>query len=279
MRSLTSFGLNPVTHGTRGRAVHLAGFSITEAMYAPGMTVAAHEHALPSWTYVASGGFVETFSTHEEECVPGAVLSKPGNATHTNRYGPGGATCLLVEITDTSALQERGVAGLFDGVSRFDRGTVPGLARRVLRTLWADTSREPLHLESALLEIASSMMNPGARRVRVARERAWLRATRDRLTDEFRNPPTVTQLSLCAGVHRVHLCQAFRIAFGCTPGEYVRQLRVEYARRLLTSTDESLSLVAASAGYSDQAHFSRQFRAAVGLTPGRFRARYGPRSG
>jgi transcriptional regulator GlxA family with amidase domain len=43
--------------------------------------------------------------------------------------------------------------------------------------------------------------------------------------------------------------------------------RVEKVKSLLTSTDLSLTTIAISAGFADQAHFTRVFRKHVGATP------------
>jgi AraC family transcriptional regulator len=73
------------------------------------------------------------------------------------------------------------------------------------------------------------------------------------------------------GVHRVHLAREFRDHFGLTVGDYVRRRRLARARHLLAHTDLPLSAAAADAGFADQAHLTRAFRAAFGTTPGRFR--------
>ncbi len=56
-----------------------------------------------------------------------------------------------------------------------------------------------------------------------------------------------------------------------TLGDIVASARVHSATRLLVSTDTSLALVGLLAGYSDQPHFQRAFRAAVGPTPAEYR--------
>ena len=76
-----------------------------------------------------------------------------------------------------------------------------------------------------------------------------------------------------AGVHAVHLSRAFRSHFGCTVGDYIRQLRVEHARKQMTHTSTPLVDIAADAGFSDQAHFTRIFKRLTGMTPGQYRAR------
>lgn len=54
-------------------------------------------------------------------------------------------------------------------------------------------------------------------------------------------------------------------------GDIVASARVHSATRLLASTDTPLALVGLLAGYSDQPHFQRAFRAAVGPTPAEYR--------
>jgi AraC-like DNA-binding protein len=56
-----------------------------------------------------------------------------------------------------------------------------------------------------------------------------------------------------------------------TLGDIVASARVHLATRLLATTDTSLALVGLLAGYSDQPHFQRAFRAAVGPTPAEYR--------
>ena len=54
-------------------------------------------------------------------------------------------------------------------------------------------------------------------------------------------------------------------------GEYVRRLRIEFATRALLTSDVSLAAVAQAAGFADQGHFTRAFKAATGYTPGAYR--------
>ena len=69
--------------------------------------------------------------------------------------------------------------------------------------------------------------------------------------------------------HRTLLSQ-FRRVVGLGPKEYMRVLRLQRALREMTRTD-SLADIAAAAGYSDQAHLSREFRAFSGVTPRDYR--------
>jgi transcriptional regulator GlxA family with amidase domain len=67
----------------------------------------------------------------------------------------------------------------------------------------------------------------------------------------------------------------FRKAAGMTPLEYVHAIRLEQAKQLLETTDETLDKLAERVGYEDATFFSRLFRRKVGLTPAQYRRRFG----
>jgi AraC family transcriptional regulator len=53
---------------------------------------------------------------------------------------------------------------------------------------------------------------------------------------------------------------------------FVVERRIQRARHLLRIGDLSLKEIAAAAGFSDQAHMTRMFRAKLGMTPGQYRS-------
>jgi AraC-like DNA-binding protein len=78
---------------------------------------------------------------------------------------------------------------------------------------------------------------------------------------------TADDLAAAAGCSRYAAYRAFRQAYGLSPSDYQRQLRVRTARRLL-SAGAAPAEVAADAGFADQAHLTRWFRRYYGVTPG-----------
>ncbi len=73
-------------------------------------------------------------------------------------------------------------------------------------------------------------------------------------------------------VHPVYLATQFRRAYGQSIGNYQRQLRIEFACRELEKTQESMAAIALTAGFSDQAHFSRTFKRLKGVSPREYRS-------
>lgn len=59
---------------------------------------------------------------------------------------------------------------------------------------------------------------------------------------------------------------------GTTPRTWLQQIRIERARRHLLTTRLTVAEVAARSGFRDVSHFSRTFRARLGMSPGSYRA-------
>lgn len=74
------------------------------------------------------------------------------------------------------------------------------------------------------------------------------------------------QLAECEGTSKYALIRAYRKAFHITPGQHLISLRVDHARDLLASGLPP-SQVALTAGFADQAHLTRAFKARLGFTP------------
>jgi len=81
------------------------------------------------------------------------------------------------------------------------------------------------------------------------------------------------------------LCARFAVAertlqrllhkrIGLGPKWLIRRRRLQEAAERLRDDSDGLAAIAADLGYADQAHFTRDFRRATGLTPGEFAARF-----
>jgi len=78
----------------------------------------------------------------------------------------------------------------------------------------------------------------------------------------------------CASQTRLsasHFSRAFKATFGTTVLDYIHQRRVERAQQLMLVSEQSLSQIALSCGFADQAHYCRVFRAVAGISPNAWR--------
>jgi AraC family transcriptional regulator len=63
----------------------------------------------------------------------------------------------------------------------------------------------------------------------------------------------------------------FRAHRNCSPGEYLRQLRIAHAARELARSARSIADIAVEAGFYDQSHFTNAFKRQLGVTPAEYR--------
>lgn len=85
-------------------------------------------------------------------------------------------------------------------------------------------------------------------------------------------PLPIAQIATKLKLSTRQLERLFQQAMGMRPGEFYRTLRLRFAGFLLNTTDRPVTEIALDAGFSDCAHFSRQFKAAHGLSPTDLRA-------
>jgi AraC-like DNA-binding protein len=91
----------------------------------------------------------------------------------------------------------------------------------------------------------------------------------DYLTANFAEDISLARLAALAGVDRFHLLRAFRRSLGLPPHLFQTQLRLRHAKRLMLG-GEKPAMAAAAAGFADQSHLIRKFKAAYGVTPGQY---------
>lgn len=88
-------------------------------------------------------------------------------------------------------------------------------------------------------------------------------------TDD-RTVTSVEALRARAGLHLRELQRWFRDAVGISPKWMIQRYRLHEALLALERSDRTLAELAAELGYADQSHFTRDFRALVGVPPSRY---------
>ena len=90
--------------------------------------------------------------------------------------------------------------------------------------------------------------------------------------EQLRVTSSIRRIVQASGYSHRTLISLFRRSVGLTPKQYVRVLRFQRVLETVSVAEKtSLVDVAMEAGYSDQAHFSREFRAFAGVTPSEYR--------
>ena len=95
------------------------------------------------------------------------------------------------------------------------------------------------------------------------------------IASHYAEPNPVARMAARSGLRERTFKRRFRKATGYAPVDYVQALRIEEARQSLESSPDPVDTIAAAVGYEDPAWFRRLFKRRTGLTPSRYRQRWG----
>ena len=82
---------------------------------------------------------------------------------------------------------------------------------------------------------------------------------------------TLSDLAKVANLGKFYFIHSFKSYANMTPYDYVLQLRVKRAKKLLQSSDIPICDVALECGFGNQSHLAKHFRKKLGITPMNYR--------
>jgi AraC-like DNA-binding protein len=142
---------------------------------------------------------------------------------------------------------------------------------RVVRAAFA-RAPEPLALDALVLALAEGLLRLSAAGLTgTLPGRVDLPAV-ERGRDFLRTQLTIvksSEVEAVTGLDRYQFARQFHAVYGTSPYRYSVMRRLDVARGRLRDA-RTLAEVALEAGFADQAHFTRTFKAAFGMTPGRY---------
>lgn len=199
----------------------------------------------------------------------------------------------IAEVAVPVFVSGRNVATFFCGQARTERVARAGFGSVRKRVVALGVDVEALETEfEKLPEVPESRMEHVGRLLSTAvhyHVELLERSFRDR-REMLRGHPRVEQavayarkhcceefqeadVARACGISASHLSRTFRKIMGVTFTQYLTELRMVEAQRLLVRTSMSVMEVALSVGYSRHSYFSQRFREVVGTTPIDFRRR------
>lgn len=85
-------------------------------------------------------------------------------------------------------------------------------------------------------------------------------------------PYTLYYLAELAGMSRTTFSERFKEAFGCTPNDFLKDIRIRRGAHLLLSTNLPVKAIACRVGYASRSYFSRAFKSVMDVDPATYRA-------
>lgn len=250
----------------------LAGLTLAETSYEPGVRVPSHAHENALCCLVLRGAFTERRGARSVVCEPDTIIFHPWDVPHAHDFhaSGGGLFTVILGAGWRDRLGEVGAGRLASPIA-VHRSRASWIARHLYEELHRDDTASALAAEGLALAVLAELVRPDTAGHYHDPGPRWLRQAEELLRARFLASVGLAEVAHAVGVHPVHLARTFRRHFGCTMGEYVRRLRIEFATRALLTSDVPLAAVAQAAGFADQGHFTRAFKAATGYTPGAYR--------
>jgi AraC-like DNA-binding protein len=254
----------------------VGGVELLRAWFA-GEAYAKHRHDTYGICSTDSGIQVFDYRGATRVSRPGQVVVLHPDEVHDGRAGTTDGFGYRIVYVEPAHIAEavRGIHGRSRALPfvRDPVATNARLARAVHDAF--HTGLAPLAADTIVVDLAEALLaaerwssSPAtARRVDAAavdRARRFLDAERTRVVHS-------AELEAITGLTRYELARQFRLTLGTSPYRYLLGRRLDLAR-LRMRAGRPLADVAVEAGFADQAHFTRAFKATLGLTPARYRA-------
>ncbi|NIK61617.1 AraC family transcriptional regulator [Kribbella shirazensis] len=246
-----------------------------------------HFHREYELTLITAGSGTRYVGTTVERYVPGDLVLLGPDLPHTyasdaaRHQSEAAVTQFRHDFLGASFFELPQFAGVRSLLSRSVRGLyfadVPAELRSDIACLPGLTpATQTVRLLDVLHRLADATATPVTRPGYAA---APSTAVRDRvdvvcryLQEAHTEPVLLDDVARLVHMSPTSFSRFFRRAIGCTLTDYVNQLRVETACRLLTTTSLPVTDIAARSGYRNLANFNRRFRELKAMRPTQYRA-------
>ena len=255
---------NPVV-----RTMATQNFFLSERQYDSLHDSKRHAHAKHYIIITIEGKYFSTFDSRTDEFTPWTVTYHQAGVSHSSRYGARGARVLYIELPIERLKDFCQISASHLNHFSLQGGLVDWTARQLYNEFTASDRFSPFVIDGFVTQILAHLLRQ--RMTSPRRLPPWLGNADEMIRTRYMEPLALTNIATLVQVHPGHLAREYVRYYGCTIGEQIRRLRIEYACEQLASTERCLADIALDAGFSDQSHFTVSFRQHIGMPPSHYR--------
>ena len=256
-------------YGSILKSHNISGLKLTEAVYPPGIKLPKHCHENAYFSVVLKGIYNEVYCGKSRTCRPYTIVFHPPGELHSDYFHCEGRL-FNIEINPLLTARTRKYSKLFETSADFSHGPLFLIARKLHAEFQQMDEFSPLVMEGLALEMLATASRHFWRES-AGKPPHWLAGAKEIMQARFSEQLRLDEIAYSVGIHPVHLARAFRQYYRCTIGDYIRQLRVEFACHELSMSNTPLVEIATAAGFFSQSHFTTTFKRYTNMTPAQYR--------
>ena len=237
------FPVNKLTGNPSVKRKKLADFGLTQTVYPANFKQPRHRHEFASLSFLAAGRLSENHKKKDRVFEPLTLIFHSARKTHAVEYYDRSVHILNIRLHPSFLSRFLSHSKLLDSSSSCRSENIVWLGNRLVKEFSQIDELSALAIEGIVIELLveiSRHISPKPKH----RSSPWLNQAKEFLHDNFSGSIGLEEVAGVVGIHPVHLSRVFRRQFGCTMGEYVRRLRLEFAERQLSSTTLPLCEIA-----------------------------------
>lgn len=252
------------------------GYNVMWAMslvYQRGAVVNMHSHPFYHYFYVKDGDGTIRIGDSLYELRRGSLYMMPLGAPHEICSG-GGIVAYEIKFEATDGDSSDRVSGFFGELDLSDSGI-----EEAFECIFGETmNAEPYYKERIDIRFSELLLliMRGRERTRAGHSIDYSEKYAEVLSYMQRHisePISLRTLADVCHTERIYFLKRFKAEMGITPMNYLRNIRINQAKKLLEHSDMNITQISAAVGFQTIHHFTSTFKKLVGVSPSEYKAR------
>ena len=228
-----------------------------------------HYHENPYFMYVLQGHMMDCNRKVKSLCPAGSLMFNNWQEAHYgSRHSPTAAGFHL-EFEKSWFMEKDIDIRMLEGSQLIEHPQVHLLFAKLYQEFMLNDAFSKVTVELLTLQISEALspLKDGGINQKVP---PWVEHLKELLHFET-SDLNLNDLSKQLGVHPVHISRAAPKYLSLSLGEYIRLQKLKKAIPLLFNPSHSLTAIAYDAGFADQSHFNKVFKAYFNMSPSHYR--------
>lgn len=256
-------------YGIKDSEQSFDGILLSQYKYEKGGRTDWHYHENPYFMYVLDGNMMDCNRKAKSLCPAGSLMFNNWQEAHYGSKHSENAAGFHLEFEKIWFKEKDIDLNILEGSQLIEQPKVHFLFAKLYQEFILNDSFSGLTIELLTIQISDALSCLKDRGIS-QKAPPWVGHLKELIHFE-KSQLNLNHLSKQLGVHPVHISRTAPKYLSVSLGEYIRQQKLKKAIPLLLNSNLSLTAIAYEAGFSDQSHFNKVFKAYFNINPGHYR--------